>query len=369
MTKKFAAALALALAVFCSAAAAGEITVTDVLGRPVTVQQPVERVVLTFNFEEYIAATGEEGLSKIVGWSAKYWKGRRQSTWDAFVKAFPAVASIPDVGYIQKNAFNAEAVMALRPDVVFMAQNDFKLVPDELKLFEGAGIPVVFVDYHSQTVENHCKSTLLFGRILGQEKRAQELADYYAANFAKITDRVATLTGPRPKVYMEFSGDKSGPAVYGPTWGKKMWGAIVENCGGDNIARDLVPGANGEISKEQVFVANPDVIIFTGNYVSDEALNVGLGYEARADVARARLEGYKSREGWGELKAVRGNRIGALYHDLSRHIFDVAGMQFIAKMLYPEVFADLDPQAALQEFYDRFFPIPLTGAFMVTLEK
>ena len=58
MTKKFAAALALALAFFCSAAAAGEITVTDVLGRPVTVRQPVERVVLTFNFEEYIAATG-----------------------------------------------------------------------------------------------------------------------------------------------------------------------------------------------------------------------------------------------------------------------------------------------------------------------
>ena len=32
-----------------------------------------------------------------------------------------------------------------------------------------AGIPVVFVDYHDQTVDNHVNSTLLFGRIMGQE--------------------------------------------------------------------------------------------------------------------------------------------------------------------------------------------------------
>lgn len=61
--------------------------------------------------------------------------------------------------------------------------------------------------------------------------------------------------------------------------------------------------------------------------------------------------------------------MGALYHDLSRHIFDVAGMQFIAKMLYPEDFADLDPQATLQEFYDRFFPVEMTGTLMVELPR
>ena len=352
----------------CSPSTASTLSVSDITGREVTVKQPVERVVLTFNFEEYIAATGEEGISKIAGWSTQYWKGRRQSTWDAFSKRFP-IGDIPDVGYVQKNSFNVEAVMALRPDVVFMPQNDLKLVQDELKRLEGAGIPVVFVDYHAQTLENHVKSTLLFGKIMGAEGRAQELVEYYTRNFKAVQDRVADISGPRPRVYMEFSGNQAGPEVYGPTWGKKMWGGIIENCRGDNIARDLVPGANGDIQPEQILAANPDVIIFAGNYVGDSAKNVGLGYEAKKELVLANLEGYKGRPGWEGLNAVRENRMGALYHDLSRHIFDVAGMQFIAKMLYPDTFSDLDPQATLQEFYDRFFPIDMTGTFMVELNR
>ena len=367
MMKKLSAALVL-LAALCSGAFAEKITVTDILGRKVGVEVPAQRVVLTFNFEEYVAATGAEGLNKVVGWARKYWEGRRQSTWDAFAARFPQIDSIADVGYIPKNTFNVEAVMTLAPDVVFAAKNDAKKIPDEVKRLAEAGIPVVFVDYHDQTVENHVASTLLFGRIMGQEARAHSLADWYQANVNKVYERAAKLT-THPRVYMEFSGDKSGPAAVGSSWGKLMWGAIIDRCGGTNIARDLVPGSDAPISREAVLASDPEVIIFAGNYRGDAALNVGLGYEAKEDRARSQLAGYMSRPGWEGLSAVKNRRMGALYHDLSRHIFDAAGIQFVAKMIHPEAFADLDPRATLAEFYEKFFPVPLTGTLMVTLEK
>ena len=252
--------------------------------------------------------------------------------------------------------------------MVFAAKNDAKKIPDEVKRLTEAGIPVVFVDYHDQTVENHVNSTLLFGRIMGQEERAVKLAKWYQDNVNKVYDRVPKLT-TRPRVYMEFSGDKSGPAAVGSSWGKLMWGAIIERCGGENIARDLVPGSDAPISREAVLAADPEVIVFAGNYRGDAALNVGLGYEAKPERAREQLAGYMSRPGWDGLSAVKNRRLGALYHDLSRHIFDAAGIQFVAKMIHPEAFVDLDPQATLADFYAQFFPVPLTGTLMITLDK
>lgn len=364
--KKNAAAFIAAL-FFALPAFGNTITVTDLAGRQVELEAPAKRIVLTFYFEEYFAVTGREGIKNIAGWSAQYWRGRRQSTWDAFAKVFPDMDKIPDVGYIPKNTLNLEAIMALKPDAVVMSLNDSASAGDAVSHLTGAGIPVVIVDYHAQTIENHMASTILLGRITGCEKRAQELADWYKSQVEPVYARAAQAA-ERPKVYMEFSGDKAGPAVYGGTWGKLMWGGIIANCGGDNIARDLVTGADGRISREQVLVSNPDVILFAGNYRAPDAKNIGLGYEADEKTALAQLEGYAERSGWSGLNAVKKRRMGALYHDLSRHIFDAAGIQFVAKMIHPELFSDLDPISTLKEFYERFFPVPLTGCFMISLD-
>ena len=45
------------------------IEVTDMKGRTVTIPAKVEKVVVTFNLEEYFAVAGSEGVDKLVGWS------------------------------------------------------------------------------------------------------------------------------------------------------------------------------------------------------------------------------------------------------------------------------------------------------------
>ena len=340
------------------------IEVTDMKDRTVTLPADIQRVVVTFNMEEYFAVAGEEGIDKLVGWSHKYWEGRRQDAYDAFTAVYPQLEEIPDVGY--NGDISIEAIISLQPDVVLASSTgaNYNALEPAFDNLRAAGIECVFFDFHKQTVPTHCQSVQLLGKILGQEERANEIADFYTEQMALVTDRLTDLPDEaRPRVYMEFS---MGPDQYGNTWSEQMWGALIRTCGGTNIAAGM-EGASVEIAPEQVISSNPEVIIFTCSPRDDVSDNVVLGYGADQALAREHLEAYKIREGWADLDAVKNNRMGALYHDLSRHIFDFAGAQFLAKEIQPDLFTDLDPEANLAEFFHRFMPVELDGVWTLSL--
>ena len=340
------------------------IEVTDMKGRTVMLPADIQRVVVTFNMEEYFAVAGEEGIDKLVGWSHKYWEGRRQDAYDAFTAVYPQLADIPDVGY--NGDISIEAIISLQPDVVLASSTgaNYNALEPAFDNLRAAGIECVFFDFHKQTAETHCQSVQLLGTILGQEERAQEIADFYTEQMSVVTERLADLPDEaRPRVYMEFS---MGPGQYGNTWSEQMWGALIRTCGGTNIAAGM-EGVSVDIAPEQVISANPEVIIFACSPRNDVSDNIVVGYSADEALAREHMEAYKTRDGWANLDAVKNNRMGGLYHDLSRHIFDFAGAQFLAKMIQPELFADLNPEANLAEFFERFMPVDLDGVWTISL--
>lgn len=369
MIRLLAAACVLAMA-GCSSAAAPEtdaepevIEVTDLKGRTVTLPKEINKVVVTFNMEEYFAVAGDQAMDKLVGWSHKYWEGRRQDAYDAFTAVYPELAELPDVGY--NGDISAEAIIALQPDVVLASSTgaNYDALEPAFENLHNAGIECVFFDFHAQTLEKHSESIRLLGKILNQEDRAEEIVAFYSDQMAAVSDRLTDLSDQdRPRVYMEFS---MGPDQFGNTWSEQMWGALIRTCGGTNIAAGM-EGASVEIAPEQIISANPEIILFTCSPRDDVDSNVVLGYGADKEKALANLSAYEARSGWAELDAVKNHRLGALYHDLSRHIFDFAGAQFLAKEIHPELFADLDPEANLEEFFSRFMPVKLNGVWTVT---
>lgn len=344
----------------------GTMEVTDLKGRTVTLPANIERVVVTFNLEEYLAVTGESGVDKLVGWSHKYWKGRRDDAYNAYTKALPALESIPDVGY--NGDISIEAIISLQPDVVLASATgaNYNALEPAFDLLHQAGIEVVFFNFHKQTIETHQQSIQLIGKVMGQEERAAELARLYEEQMNLVYDRLKDLADEdRPSVYMEFS---RGPSVIGNSWSEQMWGAQIRECGGVNIAAGQ-EGASVDVPAEQVLAANPDFIIMSGCLQSDDTDNVVMGYGADRESAREHLEAYKSRDGWSSLNAVKNNNMGAIYHDLSRHIFDFAGAQFLAKTLHPDLFADIDPEANLAKFFSAYMPVELDGVWTLLLKE
>ena len=340
--------------------------VTDVLDRTITLPEDVEKVVVTFNLEEYLAVTGEEGIDKLVGFSHDYWKGRREDAWKTYIAKFPQLEELPDVGY--NDTISVENIISLDPDVVLMsAPVNYDYIEPELDKFAEAGIEVAFVNYHKQTVEMHRSSTELIGEIMGQEERAKEISDFYEDQVKLIEERISGLeeNAERPKVYMEYS---IAPNTYGNSWADKMWGALIPQCGGINIAAGLSDGNSVEVAPEQVIASNPDLIVFTGCLVDDNNENIVVGYGADREKALERLQAYQEREGWSGLNAVKNDRMAVLYHDLSRHIFDFAGTQMLAKLCQPELFTDVDPEENLRTFFEKYMPVELEGVWMVSLE-
>ena len=360
------AAMMLMCAFFASAEGDETITVVDILDREATVPADVEKVVITFNFEEYFAVTGAAGVDKLVGYSHAYWEGRREDAWKTYTTAYPQLLDIADVGY--NDNINVEAIIALKPDVVLMsAPVNYTFMETQLDKFDAAGIPVVFFNFHAQTLEKHRASMALIGKVMGDEARGIEIADYYEAQMNLVYDRVATLPADaeKPSVYMEFS---MGPGQYGNTWSTRMWGALIGQCGGRNIAAELGDANSVEIAPEQIIAENPDIIIFTASPRNDVSDNVVLGYGADAEAARAALRSYENRIGWDSLSAVQSGKLSGIYHDLSRHIFDFAGTQFLAKQIHPELFEDVDPEANLADFFARYMPVELEGVWTISLE-
>ncbi|NOI14102.1 ABC transporter substrate-binding protein [Vibrio hepatarius] len=338
-------------------------TVTDVLGREVTFDAPAKRAIVGFYPEDYMAIGTEAAYDNVVGMSKYIWQAR-SANWDLYVKHRPSLDKIPEIGRVDTNTFSAEKVISLNPDVLMLADWQYKGLGSEIERIEDAGISVVVVDYNAQTLERHIKSTQLIGVITGQEERAEKIANEYKQNLEMISQRLESANLEKPKVYTEYGA--AGVNEVGYTFGKNMWGAIATMAGGDNISAPFVEWW-GKLNPEQIIVANPDVIVMTGyeSGSSDDAMVMGQGVDE--ELAKQRLAGFKQRIGWSSIAAVKNNRMYAAYHGACRTILDGAMLQFYAKAMYPEQFKDLDPKQAYLDFYAKYLPVTPSGSFVTQL--
>jgi len=358
------AACAVSLTMTVSFALAGTITVTDTLDRTVEVPDDANRILLGFYFEDFYAIGGPDAYDKVVAISRPAWEGWRNSQWNAYVANNPKIETLADIGEVDAGTFSIETAIASKPDLAILAAWQYRALGDVVGKLEAAGIPVVVADYNAQTVEKHVASTLLIGEIVGQKDRAKELADSYAAAVADVEARIAKAGGDKPAVYVEL-GNK-GADEYGNSYGNGMWGGVIELAGGTNIAAGKVENW-GPLNPEYVIASNPDAVFLAGSDWLSKPKAVVMGFGVGADLTRERMQPYTGRAGWAGMKAVQNGQVHAVYHGGARTLYDFAYLQYIAKVLYPEAFADVDPMANLMAHYAKYMPITPEGTFMVKL--
>ena len=61
---------------------------------------------------------------------------------------------------------------------------------------------------------------------------------------------------------------------------------------------------------------------------------------------------------------MRDGNVHAVYLSMGCELFDFAALEFIAKTLYPETFADVDPQKDLEDYFTKYLPFPLEGVWL-----
>lgn len=339
-------------------------TLTDISGQKVKLDLPAKRVLLGFYFEDYMAVAGENGWSNVVGISKDAWKVWRPESWKLYTKYMPAIDKLPDVGEVEAMTFSVEKVVELKPDVLVLADWQLQGLGSDIDQIKSAGIPIVVIDYNAQTLERHLQSTALLGEIAGQPERANAINNDYKGAIEQINTRLTKAKLPQPKVYSEF-GNK-GPAEYGFTYGKNMWGAMIEQAGGINIAKPFVEWW-GPINPEQVLASKPDVVLISGTETAKNPAAMRIGQNVPRKEAAERLLSYTQRPGWNSLPAVQNKRMYAVYQGASRTQADYTMVQYLAKVFYPSVFADLQPEQNYINFYKKYLPVVPDGTFMTDL--
>lgn len=199
----------------------------------------------------------------------------------------------------------------------------------------------------------------LYSKTLPELKKIADVGEVEVGTFS--IEKVLSL---KPKVYVEF-GNK-GPSESGFTFGKNMWGPLIELAMGENIAKPFIEQW-GPMNPEQILGSRPDVIFIAGRETelkkNKEAMVMGV--EIPQNEAQKRLDGYKQRLGWSSLPAIKNNQLYGVYQGASRTLADIAMVQFIAQALYPDLFEGVDAQKLYIDFHKKYLPVIPSGTFVI----
>ena len=345
------------------------IEITDVTGRTVTLKKPAERVVLQWSgaggpFFTISALMGKDTPKVIAGMDTSL-QDYRADMWKHFTTEMPELAKIPVVGTVGDKTFNAEQVVALNPDVIFIPVDLKDQYESDAKAkMDAAGIQTIYIDYHVEKLESHQKSIEAIGKALGKEERAAEINKFYTERVTRVLDRVSKINKPKPTVYLEVG--MNGPEEFGNSFSSNYsWGALATMAGADVITKDVIKKTS-PINPEFILEKNPDIIMIMGSYWPKKPTSMRLGFEATEASSQALLKAFTTeRQGWSELKAVENKQVYSAHHGLPREVFDAAVFEYLAKTFYPEEFKDVDPEATLKEFYDKFLPFSYSGIWFM----
>ena len=356
--------------------AKGAISFTDLAGRQVTISRKPEKFVLGDYLMNYLAVGGAKALDKVAGMTMDGWEDVRYGESQVFSTAFPKLKKgnperIPSIGGYHTNVLDTERILSLKPDVLLINKTQFTENNQNIDLLEKAGIKVIVLDYHAETVENHTRSTEILGSLLGRESVAQEQNAAYKKAFDLVDKRVAAIPAAKKnkKVFMEI-GNK-GTGERGNSYRNILWGSMITRAGGKNLG-DVLKGSYGVLDQEYVTSENPDVIIIGGSIWAKDTKGdqMRMGFTVPEKLAQQRLAGFGATPAWQNLKAIRTGQVYGVDHGSLRTMIDYTFLEYIAKILYPEEFRDIDPIKEMNDFYAKYLPeVKYTGTFMIHLVK
>jgi ABC-type Fe3+-hydroxamate transport system substrate-binding protein len=228
----------------------------------------------------------------------------------------PEARNKPKVGYSNPNL---ETIVALQPDLV-LAPRDF-IRPDVLGKLEQLKIPTFVVE--AKTVEDIASQIQLIGRMLDRSEVANPIAMELRHRLMELKRRTETLARPRVLYVLN-----SQPLItVGPG---SFIHQLIEIAGGANVAGGAA-SPYPRLSIEAVLKEDPQLIIFP----------VG----ASEGIPQGEQELWRR---WKTMTAVKTDSFHRIASDLLNRPGPriVLGLERLAEIIHPEVFASSNPEAA-----------------------
>ncbi|AGB01955.1 ABC transporter substrate-binding protein [Methanoregula formicica] len=296
------------------------ISVTDYYGNTISLSQPARRIIC-FNEQaaEILAAIGAG--DQIIGVSQSFVN-------ESFImNQAPNAVSVgnywtPDV----------EKIITLHPDLLISAGKPGS-PPQSINKVVAANITVLYLNCYN--IQDLANDTRKLSRITGHEERAEKYAQFSERYLSLVKSRLANISDnhqPGPRVYFESWYD------YTLSTPDTFVNDLLTIVHARNIAENITQ-SSATVSPEWVINQNPDVIIKIVTY----DMNLTAVHEE-----------IMNRPGLSEVRAVQDNRVYVLHWDMVASPRAAAGLVYVAKALYPDLFRDISPNDILNEYKMEF---------------
>ena len=315
-----------------AAASVSAVPFTDSLGRTVELPDRIERIVPSGNLAQMVLYS--LAPERIAGWSSKL-SGSAEEYFIQDTVTLPVFGTF----YGKKANLNKEALMAAFPDVVIdmgeIKGSKEAMINDLDKLSGDIMIPVIFIEAYLDNTPEVYRTT---GKLLGLENRAEELAAFAEDAIGMAADAREKIDDPIT-VYYSTSPDGLEAIAEG-----NFHGEVIEKIGAKNIVPSSFGESGGSISMEQLYIWNPEVILFQ----EEEAYRHAM----------------ESPE-WQVLDAVANGNIYLIpsepysFIDAPPATNRIIGIYWLGNLLYPELYP-VDVIQKTIEYYSLFYSYDLT---------
>lgn len=305
-----------------------ERTITDILGRTVTIPARVERIAAINGAARML--TYARAVDKLVGVTDMDKKGAAGMPYSYVNKEkFQTLASVGkggsnDTAYIEK-------IAELSPDLIFAFTNNIDAVND---VQNKTHIPTVALYKTSMFSDDFFETLLLIGSIMGTEAECKKTVDTIKNWQRDLNDRTKDIPdAAKPSVYAGAVSFRGGHGIEGTCGAYPPFTAVN--------AKNVVDstGKTGEmlIDREKITEWDPDIIFLNPS-------NMNLVNED-----------YKKNKNFYEnLSAVKNGRI---YSQVSYNYnwtnveIAIADAYYAGCIIYPERFADIDFNEKAEEIF------------------
>lgn len=278
----------------------GPITLTDSLGRAVTLAAPAQRILsLAASNTEIVFALGAGG--QLVG-------------RDEFSDYPPEALNVESIGSLYPKV-NPEVILALKPDLVLAAGITN---PDDVKALADLGL-IVYTTHNATGLDDIYSDILAVGQLTGRSAESENIVADMKARVQTVKDKTAALAD-KPKVFYEIDAtDPAKPYTAGP-------GSFIDQlltvAGAANVG-NVSTQQYFQISLEELVAQDPAIIIL-GSFT----------YGGQTP------ELVKERAGWDKITAVKNGAMYAFDDNLVSRPGPrvVVGLETLAKLIHPDLF-------------------------------
>lgn len=215
---------------------------------------------------------------------------------------------------------DAEAIIALNPDIVIASGHNKAGDEDPFALIKEAGIPVAYIP-SSYSIDGIYGDIEFIASLTDTEKEGKDLINSMKEEIESIKSIGNTITDKK-NVYFEIG---AGSGLY--TFGNETFlNEMIETIGATNVFGEENSWIT--VTPEAVIDANPDVILANTPGTNEAGLTA--------------VEDIKSREGWDTIAAVQNSDVYEIDKNSSSRASQniIKALKEMAKAVYPDEYKE-----------------------------